>query len=126
MVSSLQCFKCKGSTSVSPCSWIIFLISAHHHNPAPPSFQKFRFCGALRSPDWLLAEISILSKLVGPVTAIRKLIQRKAMHECTTESHAILEGRAYRSGYRTSKPLITVALTGNKLVPSPNPNPGPC
>ncbi len=29
----------------------------------------------------------------------------------------------YRSGYRTSKPLISVAPTGNKLVPSPNPNP---
>ena len=27
--------------------------------------QKFRFCGDLDCPDWILAEISILSKLVG-------------------------------------------------------------
>ncbi len=27
-------------------------------------------------------------------------------------------GRGYRSGYRTYKPLISVAPTGNKLVPS--------
>ena len=26
--------------------------------------QKFRFCGDLDCPDWVLAEISILSKLV--------------------------------------------------------------
>jgi len=27
-------------------------------------FQRFRFCGDLDCPDWALAEISILSKLV--------------------------------------------------------------
>ncbi len=30
------------------------------------------------------------------------------------------KGRGYRSGYRTYKHLISVAPTGNKLVPSPN------
>jgi len=27
-------------------------------------YQRFRFCGDLDCPDWVLAEISILSKLV--------------------------------------------------------------
>ena len=39
-----------------------FLINAHLL-----FLQKFRFCGDLDCPDWLLAEISILSKLVGGV-----------------------------------------------------------
>ena len=29
--------------------------------------QKFRFCGDLDCPDWVLAEISILSKIVSDV-----------------------------------------------------------
>ncbi len=34
------------------------------------------------------------------------------------ESQSIILGCGYRSGYRTNKPLISVAPTGNKLVPS--------
>jgi len=36
-------------------------------------FQRFRFCGDLDCPDWVLAEISILSKLV--ITEICYLLQ---------------------------------------------------
>ena len=41
------------------------IVSLVHINFAFFFVQKFRFCGDLDCPDWILAEISILSKLVG-------------------------------------------------------------
>jgi hypothetical protein len=32
--------------------------------------MRFRFCGELDAPDWLLAEISTISKLARPCAAL--------------------------------------------------------
>ena len=84
---------------------------------SPYLFQRFRFCGDLDCPDWVLAEISILSKIVSIKIFAMKLFQVKWWQWSSSLIHMIcsIQGPSIRVWRWSSDKLVEKSIAVKKL-----------